>query len=119
MGSCIERGLPFKLTAGLHHAVRAMHPLSYEHGSPCATMHGFLNVLVACALAVAGAPPQTMEGVLGETDGCAFVFDDDDVTWRGRRATLADIDRSRQIFRSIGSCSFDEPLSALELLGLL
>src|SRR5204862_5582864 len=44
--ACRDRGLPFKLTAGLHHALRHTDPeTGFIH-------HGFLNVLVAAAQAV-------------------------------------------------------------------
>src|SRR5258708_31204656 len=32
--ACAERQLPFKVTAGLHHPVRAAHPLTYEPDAP-------------------------------------------------------------------------------------
>ncbi len=43
--------VPFKATAGLHHPLRSMRPLTYAADAPCATMHGFLNVFTAAALA--------------------------------------------------------------------
>ena len=46
---CREAGVPFKATAGLHHAVRRGEE------------HGFLNLLAATA-----APPGRLEAVLAE-----------------------------------------------------
>src|SRR5581483_2623604 len=42
--ACARRQLPFKATAGLHHPIRSVHPLTYAAGAPQASMHGFINV---------------------------------------------------------------------------
>ncbi len=52
---CRDAGVPFKATAGLHHAVR--------HDGE----HGFLNVLAAT-----NAPPRAIESVLAEEDPAAL-----------------------------------------------
>src|SRR5439155_25579259 len=52
--SCSKAGVPFKATAGLHHAVRGEYRVDYGALSQCATMHGFLNLFVASALLDAG-----------------------------------------------------------------
>jgi hypothetical protein len=52
---CREAGVPFKATAGLHHAVRRGHE------------HGFLNVLAATT-----APVGRLESVLAEEDAAAL-----------------------------------------------
>jgi hypothetical protein len=46
---CARRELPFKATAGLHHPVRCLRPLTYEASARTGTMHGFLNVFMAAA----------------------------------------------------------------------
>src|SRR3954468_24676088 len=53
--ACARRHLPFKATAGLHHPIRSAQALTEEPDSPRALMHGFLNVLLASALAWNGA----------------------------------------------------------------
>jgi hypothetical protein len=101
VSGCRERGLVFKATAGLHHAVRA-------NGD-----HGFLNLLAAVVFGDEHA-------ALAETDGDAFVLDASVFSWRDRSAfaeEVADMRRSR--FHSIGSCSFFEPVEELEALGVL
>jgi hypothetical protein len=55
IASCREAGVPFKATAGLHHAVRR------------GKEHGFLNVLAATT-----APLGRLEAVLGEEDAAAL-----------------------------------------------
>src|SRR5687767_12242224 len=57
--ACRERGLVFKATAGLHHAVRS-------NGE-----HGFLNLLAAATFA------GDEEGALAEADPSAFALDGD------------------------------------------
>jgi hypothetical protein len=98
---CVGRGLGFKATAGLHHAVRS-------DGE-----HGLLNLLAA---AVFGDE----ETVLGETDGRAFRLDRESFAWRDQAAGPVELVRVREErLRSIGSCSFFEPMAELEALGIL
>jgi hypothetical protein len=61
IAACREAGLPFKCTAGLHHAVR--------HGDE----HGFLNILAATT-----APNARLESVLAEEDPAALDLDGPD-----------------------------------------
>jgi hypothetical protein len=97
---CREEGIPFKATAGLHHAVRRDEQL------------GFLNVLAA---AVFGDE----ERALGENDAGVFRLGDT-FGWRDREAGADEIERVRRdLFVSIGSCSFSEPVEELEALGWL
>jgi len=118
--ACREAGCAFKATAGLHHPVRAMHPLSYAADSPRGFMHGFLNLLAAAALARGGAPVEELEAVLREERPGAFVFDDDAFSWRSRRITTAALAETRSGFvLGFGSCSFSEPVAELRSLGYL
>jgi hypothetical protein len=115
-----ERRLPFKATAGLHHPLRSERALTYETGSPCAVMHGFLNVFTAAALAWNGADRATLLGVLQETDARAFEFGESAMRWRGRTIETDRIAAARRDFaHSFGSCSFEEPVADLRELGLL
>jgi hypothetical protein len=115
--ACAERRLPFKATAGLHHPVRAPHPLTYETDAPRAVMHGFLNVFLAAAFAWHGE--WDIEPILAETDLAAFRFDGG-AHWRGRSLDAAQVREARLRFaHSFGSCSFAEPVRDLEALGLL
>ena len=88
---CAERRLPFKATAGLHHPIRAEHPLTYEANAPRAVMHGFLNVFLAAAFAWHGE--KDIEPILAETDPAAFHFDDR-AHWRERTLTAERVPRS-------------------------
>jgi hypothetical protein len=100
------RRLPFKCTAGLHHAVRQhAADTGFEH-------HGFLNVLLALAAALDDATDDQIAAVLADTSPsrvatAAARLDDD-----GAAAV-------RELFTSFGTCSTDEPVSDLVTLGLV
>ncbi len=100
--ACRDRGLAFQLTAGLHHAVR--------HGDPETglTHHGFLNVLVATAIAADGARPRAVAEVLSGTDPLPLV-----------EAARARRDSERPLWTGFGTCSIQEPLLDLQKFGLL
>lgn len=95
-------GVPFKATAGLHHAMRNTDPQTrFEQ-------HGFLNLLVAAQAASERAPVDTVAHILAERDPAIVV------------AQVAKLDAEvRTAFRSVGTCSVNEPLDELIELGLL
>jgi len=119
LAACAERRLPFKATAGLHHALRADYPLTYESDCERATMYGFLNVFLAAAALLAGASAEEARAILLESNLGAFRFGDGGVTWRERLLSTAEIERSREIATSYGSCSFREPVDELVAAGLI
>jgi hypothetical protein len=100
--ACAERGLRFKLTAGLHHAVRRTDP---ETGF---THHGFLNVLVAAGAAAAGESRSTVAELLALTTPQPLV-----------REARGMLHSDRPLWIGYGSCSIAEPLDDLTELGLL
>ncbi|HEY9731353.1 MAG TPA: hypothetical protein V6C89_05540 [Drouetiella sp.] len=117
IADCAERKLAFKATAGLHHPIRAMHPLTYEHDAPRAVMHGFINVLLASCFAWHGE--RDLESIIAEIDPANFSFSDT-ASWRDKVLTVEQIHEARTHFiHSVGSCSFDEPVEDLKKLGLL
>jgi hypothetical protein len=92
----------FKLTAGLHHAVRHTDPeTGFIH-------HGFLNILVGTIEAVDGAEVADVAATLAATDPAPLVD-----ALRGR------LDRTRELWVGFGSCSVREPVEDLARLGLL
>ena len=117
---CAEAGVTFKATAGLHHALRGSYPVTAEPLAETATMHGFLNVLFAAALAHRRASRSTIVSALAETDWNAFSFTLDQVAWRGHPVDRDELARFRRcFFRAFGSCSFDDPIRELRTAGLL
>ena len=118
--ACAEAGVAFKATAGLHHPVRSLRPLTYAANGPRGVMHGFLNVFAAAALAREGGSLSDVEKLLREEDRDAFAFHDDGLTVGSLRLTASSLVAARSGFAlSFGSCSFAEPVSALESLGIL
>lgn len=100
--ACQERGLPFKLTAGLHQATRHLDP---ETGF---THHGFVNVLAAVRAAATGADVRAVATVLTRTDPRPLLQEVEP----GR-------DQARPLWVGFGSCSVQEPLTDLIRLGLV
>ncbi len=98
--------VPFKATAGLHHAVRNTDP---ETGFE---QHGFLNLLLATDAALGGADEADVAAVLAERDAGTVATGVRDL---GPRRTAA----AREAFVSFGTCSITEPLAELVDLGLV
>jgi hypothetical protein len=106
-------GVPFKATAGLHHPVRHLDATTGF------TMHGFLNLLAATALAPL-LDSEALAGVIAEEDPSAFRFDDGSLSWRDRPIDVATLEHARRTsFVAYGSCSFAEPVDDLTALGVL
>lgn len=100
IGAALDRELPFKCTAGLHHAVRHTDPeTGFVH-------HGFLNVLAATRACLDGGPT---EDVLAMTDAGALLDGLDTQT----------LERTRRWFTGFGSCDVLEPHEDLVELGLV
>jgi hypothetical protein len=115
-----SRRVAFKATAGLHHPIRSLRPLTYAPDGPCATMHGFVNVFVAAVFAWQAADRDLILDVLNDADAGAFQFLASQLCWRGRSITRAEIESARRDFaHSFGSCSFAEPVADLRQLGWL
>lgn len=100
--ACRDRDLPFKLTAGLHHATRYTDP---ETGF---THHGFLNVLVATAVAADGAEVSDVAQLLGTVDPVPLI--------EAAQPRLSD---ERPLWIGFGTCSIPDPLEDLQRLGLM
>jgi hypothetical protein len=108
--SARDVGVPFKATAGLHHAMRGAYPLSDEIGAQSATMHGFVNLMLATATVGERLPTTTAAALLTRTDHSALVFDDEWVRWGDVLLSIDAIGRMREAqCVSFGACSFREP----------
>jgi hypothetical protein len=100
--ACRDRELPFKLTAGLHHAVRYTDPeTGFVH-------HGFLNVLAAALAAASGGEVAEVAELLAATDPVSIIE-----PIRSRRG------QERPLWIGFGSCSIVEPVADLGQLGLI
>jgi hypothetical protein len=100
--ACRDRQLPFKLAAGLRHALRHTDP---ETGF---THHGFLNVLIASAYAADGGEVADVAEALGATHPVPLVE-----PARSRR------DGPRPLWVGFGTAKVVEPLTELIRLGLV
>jgi hypothetical protein len=108
--------VPFKATAGLHHPVRGAARLTYERASPCATMHGYLNVILAAALLWDGRPVEEARRLLLAEGRENLVLGEETIGWEGVTVTVPEIARARREFiLAVGSCSFTEPVEEIEL----
>ena len=115
---CAAIRLPFKATAGLHHAVRAERALTNERESARATMFGYLNVLLAAAALWLARPRGEAHRLLESEDAAALAVAGEDLVWGASRFTAGEIARVRREFAlNVGSCSFDEPVGEMRALG--
>jgi hypothetical protein len=117
LDAVVRAGVAFKCTAGLHHPVRGVYPLTYAPDSPRGVMHGFLNVALCAAALHQGEGLDVARRILLETDPAAFVFSDDGIRWHAISFDQAMLRALRRRgFRSFGSCSFREPVDELAAL---
>ena len=102
--TAVDHDLGFKLTGGLHHAVRGTHDGQEQHG--------LLNVLVAVRWALNGDDVDDLVPLLAERDPAVLV---PHVT----RMSAADAAIVRAFFPAYGCCSVTDPITELAALGLL
>lgn len=103
--ACTARGVPFKLTAGLHHAVRSTTAEGLEQ-------HGLLNVLVATRVAQTGGSVDHVAVPLALRSADPLVG----FVQHWDEGTCIDV---RRAFRSFGCCGVTDPLGDLAALGVL
>jgi hypothetical protein len=100
--ACRDRRLPFRLAAGLRHAIRHTDP---ETGF---THHGFLNVLGAGIVAAGGAEVAEVAEILAATHPLPLV-----------EPARAHREAERPLFAGFGAANVVEPLTELVRLGLI
>ena len=102
LATAVRLGAAFKLTAGLHHAVRHTRDDGISE-------HGFVNVLAATAAALQGGEPSHLAALLDERDPLPLL------------AVLASSDPRavRRRFTSFGACSITDPVADMRELGML
>lgn len=104
----VQRRLPFKLTGGLHHAVRGRYTTLGEEGEN----HGLLNVVLAIAAALAEANEGVVTSVLEDRDTERLVA-------RVRDLTDGQVASIRDRFVAYAVCDVTDPINELNALGLL
>ncbi len=101
----LDRELPFKCTAGLHHAVRHRDDeTGFEH-------HGFLNVLLATRLLLDGDRDAAWTALNAHDPGVTVM--------ELLAYSVEELGSTRRWFTSFGSCSILEPHDDLIDLGLI
>jgi hypothetical protein len=103
IAAVVRAGIPFKATAGLHHALRNTDP---ETGF---VQHGFLNLLLATDALLAGGSAADAAALLAERDSATVAA----------RVVAIDAPAARAAFTSFGTCSVTEPLAELIELGIV
>ena len=106
INAVLRAGIPFKATAGLHHALRNTDP---ETGF---VQHGFLNLLLATEALLTGGSEADAAALLAERDGAT-------VAARIRAMDGLAVRHARAAFTSFGTCSVTEPLAELIDLGII
>ncbi len=109
-----EASVPFKATAGLH------HPIRHLDAATGFMMHGFLNLLAASAVAIAGAGREQVLEALEAENPSHFDFDDRGFAFDDYCFASTDLKNMRtHAFVGYGSCSFSEPVEDLRALNIL
>jgi len=105
-------GVPLKATAGLHHAQRGVYALTDEPDSPAGTMHGFVNLTLAAALLAARRIDEELaDACLDDDRPGVFKFGGRAGSWLNAVVTYGEFaEARRRLLRSVGSCSFEEPV---------
>lgn len=102
--AAVSNGVPFKCTAGLHHAVR--------HTDGDLEQHGFLNVLLATDAAIRGAGADDVAVLLGERSH-------EDVSCLVNDLIPERMADARAEFLSFGTCDIGTPVADLVSMGLI
>lgn len=104
IAACVQHDLPFKATAGLHHALSASAP---------ERRFGYLNLLTATVLAHRGADLATIATVLEVADAAEVTASSEGLNLGGHDISRVDVAAARSRFVAFGTCSFTEPLTDL------
>jgi hypothetical protein len=120
MRVCIAANVPFKATAGLHHPLKCVKPLTYEQNAPTGTMHGFLNLFLSACYLRQNLNNSFVFNLMNETDGKNFEFADEGILWKENAIATGTIAATRvKNAISFGSCSFLEPIEDLQQLSVI
>jgi len=112
---CLDRQVPMKFTAGLH------HPFRHYDLNVKSMMHGFVNVFGAGIIAMThNISNDVLIEIINDEEPGNFIFTENYFSWKDWKVETQDIVFAREnLVTSYGSCSFDEPVEDLQTLHLL
>jgi len=112
---CRSHNLAVKFTAGLH------QPLTHNDQETGERQYGFFNIFAtALLLWTFRLSEAEASECLCDGNPTAFRFSRESLGWRDKTVSTAEILKIRKKkLVGFGSCSFDEPLEGLQMLGLL
>lgn len=112
---CLDRKVPMKFTAGLH------HPFRHYDNNIKTMMHGFVNVFAAGIIAARhNISNKGIKEILNDENPGNFIFDDNGFSWKDWKVDIKDIKFAREnLVTSYGTCSIDEPIHDLKSINLL
>ena len=112
ISACASAKVPFKATAGLHHPIRTVDERAGTQ------VHGFMNVLVAAAVArTFDASRADLISILSATDTSCFRCLESRISVGNWHLSLKQLRAARDFVIGYGSCSVNEPLADLAQMG--
>jgi hypothetical protein len=120
MRVCIAANVPFKATAGLHHPLKCVKPLTYEENAEVGAMHGFLNLFLSACFLRQDLNNSFVFNLMNDTNAKNFEFADEGILWKENAIATGTIAATRvKNAISFGSCSFLEPIEDLQQLAVI
>jgi hypothetical protein len=130
--ACVARGVVAKATAGLHHAITGVYPLSGDARAVHVLQFGYLNLVLAAGIAE-GAGRAAVQSREVQATVCRLLALQNPPNWVGHHAVEWSGDHGpiiegpldqfaiagRGVIRSIGTCSFEDPLDDARQIGLM
>lgn len=117
--SAVDHDVGFKLTGGLHHAVRGTYDVDgtddrreEQHKEQHEEQHGLLNVLCAVRWALNGEEVAELAPLLAERDPAVLVS-------MVTRMSTADASIVRAFFTAYGCCAVTDPIGEVAALNLV
>ena len=130
--ACVARGVVAKATAGLHHPITGVHPVSEASEARRTWQLGYLNLVMAAGVAE-GAGRAAVQSDEVQAAVCRLLAVEQTphwvghaaLEWRGDHGPIIEgpIDQfaiaGRGLIRSIGTCWLEEPMATGRAVGLI
>jgi hypothetical protein len=129
---CVARGVVAKATAGLHHVLTGDHALAPGREGGRVRMFGFLNLVLAAGIAEGAGRAAVQSPEVCATVALLLTITDPpswaghgQIEWRGPQGPVIEgplepfAVSGRTLIRSIGTCSFEDPVEDARGVGLI